>query len=513
MASLTTTSSNHGLNEELLAQLEMNIKVTDNPFNFRLSDLFMIGARKNPKRNFLFVSKLIGKHIPVNPYVPLLTGRLLATLYGERLGQPATIYKHLLAQSLKGEKDVEAIYESVKIRRVNLPAPTLILGFAETATGLGHAVFEGFGKNAQYIHTTREDLVDLTSSFQFEEEHSHATSHRCYGMSPDYFEQFDRIVLVDDEVTTGNTALNLITALNAAYPGKEYAVLSLLDWRQEEDRKRVELAEQELGTTIDFVSFIQGDVTYTNKPFNPAPPEPAVRTSTPIETYQHTLPVKASYGFLARTAGYDKTLKAYHAHTGRFGLNHGSQRELDELLNEYAGILSNERQSHKSLLLGTSELMHLPCAIASRMGNGIVTHSTTRSPIHIQGGDYPVTDAFTYTDHHHPEVSFFVYNVEPNRFKEVFFVTEQPLSDEEREHLTKSFAQRGVQHLHFVSFDYPENINTFANLKKAALDAHDGFATDKQEMVQQQIQKAHKEEVLNSQQCNYLFGLLHYGRE
>lgn len=513
MANLTTTFSNHVLNETLLAELELTINVTENPFNFLLSDLFMVGARKNPKRNFLFVSKLIGKHIPVNPYIPLLTGRLLATLYGERLGNPATVYKHLLAQSLKGDKDVEAIYESMKTRRVNLPAPTLILGFAETATGLGHAVFEGFGKNAQYIHTTREDLVELTSSFQFEEEHSHATSHRCYGMSPAYFEQFDRIVLVDDEVTTGNTALNLITALNAAYPGKDYAVLSILDWRQEEDRRRIALAEQELGIVIDFVSFISGEVTYTNKPFNPALPEPAERVSTPIETYQHTLPVTASYGFLARTAGYDKTLKAYHAHTGRFGMNYGTQRELDGLLNEYGEVLSNERKAHTTLVLGTSELMHLPCAIASRMGKGVVTHSTTRSPVHIQGGDYPVTDAFTYSDHHHPEVSFFVYNVEPNRFKEVFFVTEQPLSRKEQETLTKSFAERGVQHLHFVSFDYPKAIQTFAELKDAALDAHDGFGTDKQTTVQQQIQTAQTEGVLNSQQCNYLFGLLHYGRE
>lgn len=513
MVNLTTISSNHGLNEKLLTELELTINVTDNPFNFQLSDLFMVGGRINPKRNFLFVSKLIGKHIPVNPYIPLLTGRLLATLYAERIGIKGTTYKHLLANSLKGEKDVEAIYEATKIRRIDLPTSTLVLGFAETATGLGHAVFEGFGKNAQYIHTTREDLVELTSSFQFEEEHSHATSHRCYGLTPDYFEQFDRIVLVDDEVTTGNTALNLITALNTAYPSKDYAVLSILDWRHEEDHKRTLRTAKDLGISIDFVSFVSGEVTYTNKPFDPELSVQSAPSKVSIKTYAHTLPVSTSYGYLARTTGYDKTVKAYHGHTGRFGLSFNSQRELDKLLATYGETLSEKRQAHETLVLGTSELMHLPCAMAARMGSGILTHSTTRSPIHIQDGDYPVTNGFTYQDRHHPETSFYVYNIEPNRFKEVFFVTEQPLSQQEQADLTASFEIRGVQHLHFVSFEYPMNIETFAKLKDLALDTYDGFGTNNYKNVQQQIHDAQNEETLTSRQCNYLFGLLHYGRE
>ena len=63
--------------------------------------------------------------------------------------------------------------------KAKLPTKTVFIGFAETATGLGHAVFNHF-EDAIYIHTTREEILNMEPSFYFEEEHSHATSHRVY---------------------------------------------------------------------------------------------------------------------------------------------------------------------------------------------------------------------------------------------------------------------------------------------------------------------------------------------
>lgn len=40
-----------------------------------------MAARKNIKRGFLFVSKVLGKHIPVQPLIPLIGGGILAARY------------------------------------------------------------------------------------------------------------------------------------------------------------------------------------------------------------------------------------------------------------------------------------------------------------------------------------------------------------------------------------------------------------------------------------------------
>jgi NADH:ubiquinone oxidoreductase subunit B-like Fe-S oxidoreductase len=46
-------------------RIEVSSEVTDYP----LTDLFDIAERRNPKRAFLFVSKVLGRHIPVSPQV------------------------------------------------------------------------------------------------------------------------------------------------------------------------------------------------------------------------------------------------------------------------------------------------------------------------------------------------------------------------------------------------------------------------------------------------------------
>ena len=61
-----------------------------------------------------------------------------------------------------------------------------IIGFCETATALGQAFYASFSSPAEYIHTTREILgADITPLLAFEEEHSHATSHKVYAENQD----------------------------------------------------------------------------------------------------------------------------------------------------------------------------------------------------------------------------------------------------------------------------------------------------------------------------------------
>ena len=113
--------------------------------------------------------------------------------------------------------------------------------------------------NAEYFHTTREELTGKTPLITFEEEHSHATSHRCY-IPLEMIEQQREIILVDDEMTTGKTAFNIIQSIHAQFPRKEYTVVSILDWRSEENIQQFKQLEKTLGIKINVVSLLAGNV-------------------------------------------------------------------------------------------------------------------------------------------------------------------------------------------------------------------------------------------------------------
>lgn len=168
------------------------------PNDFQYKDLVRIAKRDNNiKRPYLLVNPQQGKHIPVSPIKAL-------NLF------------HKLAQKLYAK------YPDEKL---------LFIGFAETATAIGAAIACGAMQTTSYIHTTRENLGNVQYLF-FSEAHSHAVEQKIVA---DHLESMisasDRIIFVEDEVTTGNTILNIIQVLNQAYPDYilRYGIVSILN--------------------------------------------------------------------------------------------------------------------------------------------------------------------------------------------------------------------------------------------------------------------------------------------
>ncbi len=162
----------------------------------------LVGIAKrenNTKRKYLVVNRLQGKHIPVSAK------------------EAFRMFSALAAQ-------VRAAYAGEKL---------LLVGFAETATAIGAAIATEL--DTLYIQTTRED-VSGAEYLYFSESHSHATEQKLVRNELDgRIEAIDRIVFVEDEVTTGNTILKIVNLLAAEYPGKTaFAVASLLNGMQEE---------------------------------------------------------------------------------------------------------------------------------------------------------------------------------------------------------------------------------------------------------------------------------------
>ncbi len=148
--------------------------------SFSASDLFLANRENNPNREHIIVNTRQGKHFPSDPEQAL-------ELF-EALGRKA-------AQDGRAEKS------------------TAVIAFAETATAIG-AVVAGAFQDCFFVTTTRERLPDWAAAITFEECHSHARRHYLCVRDEDAFRRAKQVILVDDEYTTGSTALNLVKALD-----------------------------------------------------------------------------------------------------------------------------------------------------------------------------------------------------------------------------------------------------------------------------------------------------------
>ncbi|WP_378951191.1 phosphoribosyltransferase [Pelosinus sp. sgz500959] len=443
---------------DILEQLKVEILVERNVYQIPIDALFLMAARKNTKRGFLFVSKILGKHIPVHPFIPFVGGAALAARYASLIhNEKGFEEKCDFAQAFVHQETLEKTWSYTRENLLSLPEKTLFIGFAETATALGHSVFSSFSENASYIHTTRENILGIDNVLNFAEEHSHAMEHYCYAIDPTLFENEDMIVLVDDEITTGKSALNFIRAIQSRYPRKRYGVVSLLDWRSESERQRFVDIEKELGICIYTVSLVSGCITVTGKPVLAYQEESRDRHSSleTMETVVETLVLDHKLGsllnFSSLTMDGKRNPLPYLYSTGRFGMSSKEQIDIENKFSEVGTLLKQKRQGEKTLCLGTGEFMYLPFKIASYMGEGVSAQSTTRSPIHpAKHAGYAVQEAISFAAPNDPGITNYVYNIPTGYYDEVFIFFERTVNAQELQPLLEAFAPLQIPKIYCV---------------------------------------------------------------
>jgi hypothetical protein len=313
-----------------------------------------------------------------------------------------------------------------------------VLGFAETATALGHAVRDGI-PGALGAHSTRLVEPDRPPRLAFEESHSHAPDHRIVA-DVDVLDHDGPLVLVDDELTTGRTALNTIAAVHAHHPRERYVVCTLLDWRGPADRAAFAEVEVRLGARVDVVALLAGraDVGPDPGPVGPAP-EPAAGLAPAADVRWH------------RFARVPRL-------TGRHRFDPSDAAALDELAAEVAATLDGARGDGRTLVLGTEELMYAPMRIAAALADRgpadrrPVWHSTTRSPISVRDEPgYAARHGIAFPDPGEPDRPSRCYNLAPGAYGDVVVVVEGPVGAGALDPLLAAVAAAGTgERLHVV---------------------------------------------------------------
>lgn len=403
--------------------LQLDLRVRQVQFGLDVQKLFGLAVRKNPNRPFLFVSKVLGKHFPMHPAKLLAAAGLLAAA---ACGETACRY----FADVIGER-VQPSFEAVlqeaekRRRRISPAEKTLFIGFAETATGLAQSVFHCFEGDAVFANTTRLQTGD-ESFLDFLEEHSHAMQHYLYlGRAADFLRSCQNIVLIDDELTTGNTILNIVREIYSRYHILRYLVLTILDWRSKESRDRFTALEQELGICIRVVSLVAGEIASVRFAGLPDGQARYIEgAGMPVKTYvKREAPAFAQAEF----AG-GRCVRA----EGRFALLPAEHRKAAEDCRALAKQLQEQAAGKKILCVGTGEFIFLPMFTAGFLGPDVVYQSTTQSPVLPmddpgcairQGAKFAPLDCYSPVG--------YLYNVPENAYDAAFVFVEACLAREE----------------------------------------------------------------------------------
>ncbi|MDN5733147.1 phosphoribosyltransferase domain-containing protein [Psychrobacter celer] len=358
---------------------------------YQLNDLLGFAQRINPKRAFLFVSKVLGRHIPVAPS----TMRTAFT-------------------------DLAALIPS------HLPEPILVIGMAETAVGLSAGVHQALQTrypNALLLNSTRHaqhsadaapnDSACLLTTFS--EDHSHASQHLIY-QSADQATQAQllaskTLIMVDDEASTGNTCVNVVTALRHAGLSQlaQVHLTTLVDWSLNQQQATTDTADA-ISSRLPDIDFyrhhlLSGAWTWTDAP-NPEPiTMPAVDTT---EAGSQPLGDTGNWGrfpTLDSTEGFDRYLAHFQTVFTRF------REQISPSLPQWPARI---------LVLGSNEFVWLPFLLAewleSQTQTAVNSAATvkfgalTRSPIALGGA---ISTMLSFRDHYGLGMTNFVYNVEP----------------------------------------------------------------------------------------------------
>lgn len=380
----------------------VNITINENLYNFQLNELMEIGQRtNNSKRNFLFISKLLGKHIIVNPDICKSAGLLLSSLKYNNINNK-NIVEYIKGESTDIKKDLEQVSNNTN--------KVLVIGFAETATGLGMSVASSIN-NCTFWTTTREDVVNVKNLLTFEEEHCHATTHNLFSLTDASFDDYDEIILVDDEITTGKSMLNLIDAIKNISNIKKFNIMTILDWRADNYRDDYKKYIEENNIEINVYSIMSGSVTpANNNVYSDLTEIEEITVKTNVEKLDiiERTSVNTEHGVIN-----------YVKNSGRFST---SQKEIKNLENICKDIANKINTNKKILVLGHGENIYIPSRVASYLNAEFRT--TTRSPIYCDGKIIKTKHKFVDRD-----VTYFFYNKEEieSKYDEVILITDTPL--------------------------------------------------------------------------------------
>jgi hypothetical protein len=340
--------------------------------------LFGMAQRENPKRAFLFVSRLLGRHIPVAPAAHRDALRRLAA-------------KAMLA-----------------IREETSSGGVLVTGFAETAVGLGAGIHDelrrmGVEGPLAYLPSTRHPEAGSVW-FSFSEDHSHAAAHQVlHPVTPEARRaalEARTLVMVDDETTTGRTFANKVRGFREE-GGRRFdriVLVTLTDWSEGRAQALVAEAAGLSPDDVAIVSLASGSWTWIQDPDVTLSPVPMDEPALAVD-------------------GLPAGIGAWRA-----GICEESAIDMARVLDQ---VPVARPEAAETLLIGTGENVWFPFRFAEAMadlGEPCRFLATTRSPVSL--GD-TIRKKIVFSDHYGIGLPMYLHNVDPAEWRRILLFIER----------------------------------------------------------------------------------------
>ena len=361
------------------------------------AELVRIAKRENnTRRKYLVVNRLQGKHIPVSPKEALQMFRSLAEL-------------------------IKEAYPSERL---------LMVGFAETATAIGAAV--AIECQAAYMQTTRE-VIDGVDYLYFSESHSHATEQKLVKTDLDkIIGKTDRIVFIEDEVTTGNTILNIVRLIQKTYAQPvSFAVASILNGMNEEALENYKnlkipvhyLVKTAHDTHTEIAEQYQADGTChicTKPQEKEVEQQKEVQQQIELQqTKEAQQPIEVQ-----EISGWINARRLHTADTYKQACEQLWQ-EIQQKYG-YTKYTKETETGRRILVLGTEEFMYPALYVGAKLeeaGYTVRMHATTRSPIAVSKEEkYPLHTRYELASLYDKNRITFVYDL--TEYEEVLVLTD-----------------------------------------------------------------------------------------
>ncbi len=342
--------------------------------HFIIDDLVRLAKRdNNTKRPYLYVNPLQGKHIPANP-------------------QKTMDMCKELAEKVNNKYSEEKLY---------------VIGFAETATGIASGVCN-YLENVLYFQNTTRETSGCEEYIFFTESHSHATDQMLKSANlEEAIDQVDRILFIDDEVTTGNTICKLIDGIKNNYNVRNtrFSIVSVLNSMPSERLAQL----NQMGIDCLFLSELLFeykkdsimDIAYD-------------KNSNTIMYSEEHIPLDIMIFNTRIDVRNANKFSDYISEIKRF---------TNMVMEKYTGF-----ENKKVLVLGTEECMfpaiYLGYIINERKNAcDVKVHATTRSPILASDvSGYPLFHRYQIRSLYNEERTTYIYNL--GRYDKVIIITD-----------------------------------------------------------------------------------------
>ena len=379
--------------------------------SYSADQLVLLAKRENNNiRPYLFVNPLQGKHIPTNP-------------------EDVIGMCHALADKVNVAYPDDLLY---------------VVGFAETATGIASCITSFLRNAVYYQNTTRE--FNGEDCIHFSEVHSHATDQllRLTGLER-ALKKSDRILLIDDEVTTGNTICNLINKIKQRFhlPDLRFSIVSVLNSMTENRLSEL----QQLGIDCIFLDRIPFEYK-KNSILN-----------VNIDPRKHVI-ARCDSEFVLPTTSYICSINPRNAVLFQDYIT--AVRNLAEMIR--TSLLDERTCLNKILVLGTEEFMY-PTFVVGEMlrqqgyAKEVRVHSTSRSPIVASDQEeYPLSCRYQIRSPYDPNRNTFIYNLQ--QYDTVFVLTDASKNSVGLGDLKQALTLAGNNRIFIIQWQYAENEET-----------------------------------------------------